>query len=227
MPQVSLSSAFGQRGNGPGEFVAPSALRIDSVVTIPDMRQVCMNRFTLDGEHLETRSVSGPVVPSAGLAILRNDVAVSVTSATYMMSSSGIEGDSHGSCDRGVRRLQPVRYDREPARRQCGMAGRRQHSAIAVADGIAGTIAIFRVPDSPGTETETPQLPVDTVAMSIAGHPVTRADRERAEADFRRNNPNVRGQVTFEGWPTHWSVAIKPAGLGRRQSMGAPRCPGG
>ncbi len=77
-----------------------------------------------------------------------------------------------------------------------------------VAFGIAGTIAIFGVPDSPGMETETPQLSVNTVAMGIAGRPVTRADRERAEADFRRNNPNVRGQVIFEGWPTHWFVAI-------------------
>lgn len=80
-------AAFGGQGNGPGEFILPSALRVDSAVTIPDLRQVRVSRFTLDGEHL-----------------------------------------------------------------------------------------------------------------------VTRADRERAEADFRRER-NVRGQVTFEAWPSHWSLA--------------------
>ncbi len=62
-----LVVAFGRQGNGPGEFDWPSALRIDSVVTIPDVRQVRVSRFTLDGEHLDTRRVSGPVMPSVAL----------------------------------------------------------------------------------------------------------------------------------------------------------------
>ena len=73
-------------------------------------------------------------------------------------------------------------------------------SAIVVADGITGTISVFTVPDSPRLETDTPQLSVDSVTMGIEGRLVTNADRERAEADFRRDNPNVRGR--------HWSVAI-------------------
>jgi len=43
--------------------------------------------------------------------------------------------------------------------------------------------------------------------MGIEGLPVSNGDREQAEADFRRDNPNVRGRVTFAGWPSHWSVA--------------------
>ena len=77
-----------------------------------------------------------------------------------------------------------------------------------MADGITGTISVFTVPDSPRMETDTPRLSVDSVTMGIEGRLVTNADRERAEADFRRDNPNVRGRVTFEGWPSHWSVAI-------------------
>lgn len=221
-----LVTAFGRQGNGPGEFLWPSALRVDSVVTIPDVRQVRVSRFTLDGEHLETRRVSGPVVPSAGLAVLRHGVTVYVTSVNYIMSSSGIAGDPYGhvtvafagsSQSDTIASLPGGSVMWTAAGRMSlfrtgfGASGAwttMGDSAIVVADGITGTISVFTVPDPPGMETGTPRLSVDSVAMGIAGRPVTRADRERAEADFRSDRPNVRGQVTFEGWPTHWSVAI-------------------
>lgn len=221
-----LVAAFGGHGDGPGEFVWPSALRVDSVVTIPDMRQVRVSRFTLDGKHLETRRVSGPVAPSAGLAFLRNDVTVYVTSVNYTMSSSGIGGDPYGHVTVGfagsnrsdtiaswhgdsvmwttASSMSLFRTDFGPAGAWTTMGD----SAVVVADGITGTITVFTVADSPGVEIGTPQFSVDSVTMGIAGRPVTRADRERAEADFRRDRPNVRGQVTFDGWPSQWSVAI-------------------
>ena len=220
-----LVVAFGRQGNGPGEFLWPSALRVDSVVTIPDVRQVRVSRFALDGEHLETRRVSGPVAPSAGLAVLRNGVTVYVTSVHYTMSSSGFGGDPYGHVTVGF--AGSSRSDTIASRHGASVmwtaAGRMSlfrtgfgdsgawttmgDSAIVVADGITGTISVFTVPDSPRMETDTPRLSVDSVTMGIVGLPVTQADRERAEADFRRDNPNVR-QVTFKGWPSHWSVAI-------------------
>ena len=221
-----LVVAFGRQGNGPGEFLWPSALSVDSVVTIPDMRQVRVSRFTLDGEHLETRRLSGPVVPSAGLAVLRNGVTVYVTSVRYTMNSSGVGGDPYGHVTVGfagssgsdtIASLHGASVMWQAAgtmslfRTGFGTSGAwttMGDSAVVVADGITGTISVFTVPDSPGMETDTPQFSVDSVTMDIVGRPVTRADRERAEADFRRDWPNVRGQVTFEGWPSHWSVAI-------------------
>ncbi len=221
-----LVVAFGRQGNGPGEFLWPSALRVDSVVTIPDVRQVRVSRFSLDGEHLETRRASGPVAPSAGLAVLRNDVTVYVTSVNYTMSSNGIGGDPYGHVTvgfagssgadtiaswHGASVMWTTANRMSLFRTDFGASGAwttRGDSAVVVADGITGTISILTVADSPGVETDTPQFSVDSVTMGIAGRPVTRADRERAEADFRRDRPNVRGQVTFDGWPSHWSVAI-------------------
>ncbi len=222
-----LVVAFGRQGHAPGEFQWPSALRVDSVVTIPDVRQVRVSRFALDGEHLETRRVSGPVVPSAGLAVLRNGVTVYVTSVQYTMSSSGIEGDPHGHVTVGF--AGSSRSDTISSwhgasvmwttasgtmslfRTGFGSSGAwttMGDSAVVVADGITGTISVFTVPGSPQMDTDTPRLSVDSVTMGIAGSPVTKADQERTEADFRRDRPNVRGQVTFEAWPTHWSVAV-------------------
>jgi hypothetical protein len=221
-----LVVAFGRQGNGPGEFLRPSALRVDSVVTIQDMRQVRVSRFTLDGEHLETRRVSGPVVPSGGLAVLRNGVTVYVAAVHYTMSSRGVGGDPYGHVTVGfagssrsdtIASLHGASVMWQAAGRMSlfgtgfGAAGAwttMGDSAVVVADGITGTVSVFAVPDSPGMETDTPRLSVDSVTMGIAGRLVTSADRERAEADFRRDNPSVRGRVTFEGWPTHWSVAI-------------------
>lgn len=40
-----LVVSFGRQGSGPGEFILPSALCVDSVVTIPDVRQVRVSRF--------------------------------------------------------------------------------------------------------------------------------------------------------------------------------------
>ncbi|MDE0075861.1 MAG: 6-bladed beta-propeller [Gammaproteobacteria bacterium] len=220
-----LVVAFGRQGNGPGELLWPSAMRVDSVVTIPDMRQVRVSLFTLDGEHLETRRVSGPVVPSGGLAVLRNGVTVYAAAASYTMSSSGVGGDPYVHVTVGfagssrsdtIASLHASSVMWQAAgtmslfRTGFGAAGAwttMGDSAIVVADGITGTISVFTVPDPPEMEADTPQLSVDSVAMGIAGRPVTGADRERVEADFRRDNPSVRGRVTFEGWPSHWSVA--------------------
>ncbi len=221
-----LVVAFGGHGNGPGEFLWPSALHVDSAVTIPDMRQVRVSRFTLDGEHLETRRLRGPVVPSAGLAVLRNGVTVYVTSVRYTMSSSGVGGDSYGHVTVGfagssgsdtIASLHGASVMWQAGGRMSlfrtgfGDAGAwttMGDSAIVVADGITGTISVFTVRDSRRMETDTPLLSVDSVTMGIAGRLVTQADRERAEADFRSERSNVRGRVTFEGWPSHWSVAI-------------------
>lgn len=219
-----LVVTFGGHGNGPGEFILPSALRVDSVVTIPDVRQVRVSRFTLDGEHLDTRRVSGPVAPSAGLAVLRSGVTVYVTSVHYAMSSSGISGDPYGHVTVGF--AGSSRADTIASRHGGSVmwqtAGRMSlfrtgfgdsgawttmgDSAIVMADGITGTISVFKVLHSPGMETDIPRFSVDSVTMGIAGLPVTQADRERVEADLRRSR-SVRGQVTFEGWPSHWSLA--------------------
>ena len=221
-----LIVVFGGHGNGPGEFLWPSALRVDSVVTIPDIRQVRISRFSLDGEHLETRRVSGPVVPSAGLAVLRNGVTAYVTSVRYTMSSSGVGGDSNGHVTVGfagssrsdtIASLHGASVMWQAAGRMSlyrtgfGDAGAwttMGDSAIVVADGITGTISVFTVPHALQMETDAPRLSVDSVTMGIAGSLVTKADRERTEVDFRRDRPDVRGKVTFQGWPSHWSVAI-------------------
>ena len=53
----SLMAEFGREGSGPGEFLSPSIVSIDSVLTVDDFRQGRLVRFRLDGTHIETKRV--------------------------------------------------------------------------------------------------------------------------------------------------------------------------
>ena len=45
---------YGQSGNGPGEFLNPTRLNVDTVLDVLDPRQGRIVRFTLAGDHIAT-----------------------------------------------------------------------------------------------------------------------------------------------------------------------------
>ena len=53
----NLMAEFGREGSGPGEFLTPSILAVDSLLTIDDPRQGRQVRFLLDGSQVETTRV--------------------------------------------------------------------------------------------------------------------------------------------------------------------------
>ncbi len=226
-----LIGAFGRQGNGPGEFsIFVNDLRVDSVVSVTDMRQQRVSRFTLGGEHLETRRAggaanNGTAVPSGGLAFLRNGAVVKETRGFYTFRAGGIvAGDPYHhlilESPAGNRtdtiaswRFDSVSWVAGPMSMfssdfgDAGAWAAMGDSAVVVANGYNGAITVFTAPRSPGQETATAWLSVDSVAMGVMGRPASAADRERAEADFRSEQPNLPRRVTFGDWPTHWSVA--------------------
>ncbi len=228
-----LVVAFGRRGQGPGELsMWTTGLRVDSVVSVVDAQQQRTSWFTLDGEHLETRRVGGSAgdgrpVPSGGLAFLRNGAVVSATRGFYQFGAGGVVGgDPYHNVileSPGNPRTDTIaswRFDSvswvagamsmfSTDFGDGGAWATMGDSAVVVADGHEGVITVFTAPNSPGSDAGSPWLSVDSVEIGVRGRPATAADRERAEADFRRERPNLPRQVEFGDWPTRWSVATE------------------
>lgn len=61
-----LLAEFGREGNGPGEFLSPGIVSIDSILAVGDFRQGRYVRCSLDGRHLETVRVQRFADPGGG-----------------------------------------------------------------------------------------------------------------------------------------------------------------
>ncbi len=83
---------FGREGSGPGEFLTPSILAVDSLLTIDDPRQGRQVRFLLDGSHVETTRVrhfsepNGGEIPLRDAVTLRGGFTVGMIPATFVVS---------------------------------------------------------------------------------------------------------------------------------------------
>lgn len=81
---------FGRQGGGPGEFLAPTSLRVDSLVRVSDLAQHRMSHFRLDGRHVETvRTPEIGELPLLGLVPLRNGRVVGSTPVRLHVTSAG------------------------------------------------------------------------------------------------------------------------------------------
>ena len=80
---------YGQSGNGPGEFLNPTRLNVDTVLDVLDPRQGRIVRFTLAGDHIATRmtpkvaNALGVRVPPLLVKPMSDGTTVAVTSGWY------------------------------------------------------------------------------------------------------------------------------------------------
>ena len=80
---------YGRPGNGPGEFLSPTKLNVDTVLDVLDPRQGRIVRFTLAGDHIATRTTPkvantlGIRVPPLLVRPMSDGTTVAVTSGWY------------------------------------------------------------------------------------------------------------------------------------------------
>ena len=222
---------YGRQGSGPGEFLLPGGLHVDSVVMVVDPRQQRMVRFALDGEHLETRTVRGPAVdgmnvPMGQLAILRNGVIATATVGWYSYGQNAVSNPFNHVLLRypGVAAADTIAtYHFGNARWQTassmgvfdprlGTGGAwavMGDTTIVVADGVTGSVVLFtaRSAEPPANLGDIEAwFAMDTISLGISGRPVSRSDRASAEANLRRER-DLPARIDIDGWPEHWSVA--------------------
>ena len=223
---------YGRQGTGPGEFLMPSGLQVDSAVTVIDQRQGRTVRFAIDGDHLETRRVRGPAaggtnVPVGWLAPLRNGVTAIVSLGWYSYGGNAVSQpfnhvllDFPG--DAGADTIATYHFGHarwlgggsmgvfNPRFGEGGAWAAMGDSTVVVADGVTGLVVFFTA-RSPGRLENVSDIgawfAVDTVALGISARPVSQPDRARAERDLRRARPDLPGRVDIDGWPEQWSVA--------------------
>ena len=102
-PGGNLTAQYGREGEGPGEFLFPARLKVDSVLTVTDPRLGRTVRFSLDGEHLETTTQQGrPVtqygmeVPFGNVASLPDGYLIGATVGYYAFGQSSDGSPLHG-----------------------------------------------------------------------------------------------------------------------------------
>ena len=213
---------FGREGSGPGEFLTPSILMVDSLLTIDDPRQGRQVRFRLDGSHEETTRVrhfadpNGGETPLWGAVSLRGGFIVGMIPATFVVSySRDVVNDFRNAVvllDPGSQsvdtlfsyhwgtaawKTEAVASARGTPFGAAGAWALLGDTAVVFADGVAGTLKIV----SP----EAGSVRTDTFDLGFAGRPVTDRDLADLEATIRGDRDLPR-RMEIDA-PGHWSVA--------------------
>jgi hypothetical protein len=213
--------SIGSEGAGPGEFVRPISVEVDSVVRVNDAAQRRVSSFTLSGDHRETRQL--PSLPELNLVLtydLQNDNVVGVSAARHAL---GHPTDNPTIAVVTFRRNHPsvdtlLVYHAgavlwHPADRlmpwgivpagfgEGGAWATSGDSLVAVANGYSGRIQWYRVgPDG---------LQVTrTIELGLPSVPRTERDLGKMEREFRSARKDRLGRIAFEV-PPQWSVASK------------------
>ncbi len=219
-----LLTEFGREGNGPGEFLSPGIVRIDSILTVGDFRQGRYVRFSLDGRHLETvqaqrfadpgggeKSLMGAVPLKGGFTVgmipanyrisFSRDVVYDSRNHVVLVSPGGESADTllsfrWGSAGWTTTVAGAIQSTHFGAAGAWGVLG---DSAVVLADGVAGTLTIV----SP----ETGLVRGETIDLGFAGRPVTESDLDDLEEDIRaRFDEDLPREMEIDA-PGYWSVA--------------------
>lgn len=222
-PDGVLRAQYGREGSGPGEFLMPSRPRVDSIVTVTDVRLGRIVRFTLEGEHIETTRQERRPVTSSGMEVPLGDVLplsdgylISATAGWYSFGGSarsdpfshvllfhpdGLRVDTLASYH-----IDSGRWD-APGRlggnfeTGLGRSGSWEvvgDSLAVLADGIAGTLTRLRIRGG---------VPVaDTTDLGMRARPVSDRDMADLEARLREDKPDLPRRIEFD-MAEGWSVA--------------------
>ena len=219
-PTGRLLAEIGREGSGPGEFLVPLILTVDSLLTIDDPRQGRHVRFRADGIHKETtrvRHFAGPYggeIPLRRAYPMRGGFTVGMIPAQLILG----RGDPDG-LENTVVLLDPVSQfadtlfsyrSRMAAWQTETIAGGHGtpfgdagawvalgDSAVAIADGAAGTLKV--VTPEPGP------VRINSWDLELAAREVTDRDIGNLEATIREGRDLPR-RMEIDA-PGFWSVA--------------------
>ena len=219
----ALRAQYGREGSGPGEFLVPSLPKVDSVLTVTDVRLGRIVRFSLEGEHLETtRQERRPVTPG-GMEVplgdvfpLPDDYLIGATAGWYSFGGSAASDpfshvllfhpDGSRVDTLASYHIDTGRWDApgrlggniEPGLGTSGAWVVMGDSLAVLADGISGTLTRLRIRDG---------LPVaDTFDLGMRARPVSDRDMADIEARLREEKPDIPRRIEFE-MAKGWSVA--------------------
>ena len=212
--------SFGGSGSGPGEFIAPVAISVDSVVRVYDGVQQRVSLFDRDGQHLVTTRLEGPTGFMAHVIVqLPNQQAVASRGGRY---APGRPGHDPRELLVWWRLSEPAKPDTLSAYHSGAGAWRTSRDAygitstpfgaggawavsgdsiLVVADGYEGSIEWFRI--SPSGERPS-SFAIQTI--SEVSREITKADQGQfIDKAVREEEGIPRGAAwTF---PPRWSVA--------------------
>ena len=224
-PEGDLMTEYGREGSGPGEFLFPGDLRIDSVLTVTDPRLGRIVRFSLEGEHLETtRQQRRPVtpdgmeVPLGAVTSLPDGYLIGATVGWYryggvrdgeaalgdpfshilLFHPDGARVDTLASYHMNAGRWDALGLLGGGVDPGLGTAGAwlvLGDSMAVLVDGITGTLTRIRIRNG---------FPVaDTIDLGIRARPVSDRDMANIEARLREEKPGLPRRLEFdlaEGW---------------------------
>jgi hypothetical protein len=215
---------FGRAGGGPGEFLMPVAIRVDSLVRVSDLGQNRMTYFALDGRHVRTARTEVPGDATLlRVTPLRNGQVVATTT-TRMEVTTGRSGRT-GSPYAAVVTVGPgTRLDTLLQRRSgaavfhpregqvpfgmidthAGEGGAHAvlgDSLVATVEGYTGEVRWYRADRQGLTLVRTRQLP-------SRSRPVTQDDVRRMERELYARHPDLPRRLVLEP-PPRISIATQ------------------
>lgn len=227
----NLLSSYGREGSGPGEWMNPGIVSIDSILTVGDARQGRYVRYSLDGRHLETVRAQRFAAPGGGEKPLVDAVplaggfTVGVIPANYrisfqreavydlrnhvvLLAPGGEPADTllsfhWGEAGWTTNVVGAIQSTHFGAAGAWSVLG---DSAVVLADGVAGTLTIV-----------SPQAGLvrgETIDLGFAGRAVTEPDLDDLEEAIReRFDEDLPREMEIDA-PEYWSVATRliPAG---------------
>lgn len=241
----NLLSRYGREGNGPGEWLSPGIVSIDSILTVGDSRQGRYVRYRLDGRHLETVQArhfpdpGGGELPLTGAVPLEGGFTVGMIPARFRISFSedvvydlrhhvvllGPAGEladtllsfHWGAAGWTTDVMGAAESTHFGAAGAWGVLG---DTAVVLADGVVGELAIV--------STGAASVRADTIDLGFAGRPVTERDLDDLEEEIREGTRRDLPREMEIDAPGYWSVATRlvPAGdrvFWLRQGVDDPR----
>ncbi len=220
----TLRAEFGREGSGPGEWLSPGIVSVDSLLTVDDLPQGRRVRFRLDGSHLDTKSVphfadpNGGEIPLVDAVSLAGGLTVGMLPGRYIVSFSrnftydlrhhvvllnpGVEStDTLLSLHWGMAgwKTEVMGAAKSTHFGAAGAWSVLGDTAVVLADGVVGTLTIVNA--------ESGSIRAETIDLGFAGRPVTDRDLEDLEEDIRAGvSLDIPREMDIDA-PAYWSVA--------------------